>query len=294
MKVHKKKGILLVPPGGARVRTVGIPRKLIVVVIVVVALGFVGYFIPFNSFTIDVVKQNQERNLQDQNGKLVAMIRPLYRLRVTLSSELDRLDRKRLSILEKLGEKEGGRLHLHGKNRAYEASLGDLTTRVKLEEELFRGVAAAVAKHPCLLDSIPLIKPVGDKSVVSARFALELDPFTGTVKHHYGTDFIGVRGSPIVATASGTVARVDDGKTWGKRILVNHGFGYSTVYAHLGTVEVFTGKKVKRGDCIATMGISGVTSGPHLHYEVWRHGTPLDPEQMFFPDIDSVGVVALQ
>ncbi len=290
----RKKGILLVPPGGARVRTLRIPRTLIAVIAAIIAAGFVGYFIPFNGFTLDVVKQNQERNLKDQNGKLAAMIRPLYRLRVTLSSELDRLDRKRVSILEKFGRKEGGRPRVHGKGRAHEASPGDLVAKVKVEEELFRGIVATLARRPGFLDSIPLIKPVGDKSMVSAHFSLEMDPFTGTIKHHFGTDFIGVRGTPVFATASGTVARVEDGKTWGKRIVVSHGSGYSTVYAHLGTVEVFSGKKVKKGDRIATMGLSGVTSGPHLHYEIWRRGVPLDPEEMFFPGPDSTGEVALQ
>lgn len=184
----------MVPPGGARVRTLRIPRTLIAVIAAIIAAGFVGYFIPFNGFTLDVVKQNQERNLKDQNGKLAAMIRPLYRLRVTLSSELDRLDRKRVSILEKFGRKEGGRPRVHGKGRAHEASPGDLVAKVKVEEELFRGIVATLARRPGFLDSIPLIKPVGDKSMVSAHFSLEMDPFTGTIKHHFGTDFIGVRG----------------------------------------------------------------------------------------------------
>jgi murein DD-endopeptidase MepM/ murein hydrolase activator NlpD len=70
---------------------------------------------------------------------------------------------------------------------------------------------------------------------------------------------------------------------WGWRIKLNHKYGFSTVYAHLGTVHVVNGKRVKRGDVIATVGISGLTTGPHLHYEVWQKGKQVNPLDYIFP-----------
>jgi murein DD-endopeptidase MepM/ murein hydrolase activator NlpD len=267
---------------------------LVAAACVVVVAGLAGYFIPFNGFTLDVVKQNQERNLEEQNKKLRDIMRPLYRLRAMLSSELDHLERKRGDVQESFGKKVDGRRQVRTRIGRAEPGPDELVAKVNKADELFRDVLAAVTKRPGCFDSIPLIRPVEGNPSMGARFDVEKDPFTGTMKRHYGTDFIGARGTPVLAAASGTVARVEDERLWGKRIVINHGFGYSTVYAHLGTVDAFTGKKVKKGACIGTMGISGVTSGPHLHYEVWNEGTPVDPEAMFFPGIDSVPAVSLQ
>jgi murein DD-endopeptidase MepM/ murein hydrolase activator NlpD len=294
MKNRKRRAALLVPPDGAKVRTVAVPWKLLIAAFVLVIAGFAGYFIPFNGFTLDVVKQNQERNLEEQNAKLRGIIRPLYRLHVTLSSELDRLDRKRISILDKFGKKYLDRRQAKAKARQAGASPDQLVARINSAEGVFKNISAMIARRPGFFDSIPLIKPVDDKCPVGARFDVETDPFTGVAKRHFGTDFIGTRGAPVVATASGTIVRVEDGRIWGKRVFINHGFGYSTVYAHLGTADAFTGKRVSKGACIGTMGISGVTSGPHLHYEVLYQGAPVDPEALLFPDVDSAGTSSLQ
>ncbi len=294
MKNRRPRGILLVPSGGAKVRTIRISRILVVAASIVIAAGFAGYFIPFNGFTVDVVKQNQEHNLEQQNKKLRDIIRPLYRLRAMLSTELESLERKRMSLQGDFGKKEDHRRRARTRTRQTEPAPDEFVARVNASDELFRGAIATAVRRPGCFDSIPLICPVEGNPVMGARFDVEKDPFTGTMKRHYGDDFIGARGAPVLATASGTVARVEDGKVWGKRIIINHAFGYSTVYAHLGTVDAFTGKKVKKGACIGTMGISGVTSGPHVHYEVWYQGSPVDPETMFFPDIDSIQTVSLQ
>jgi murein DD-endopeptidase MepM/ murein hydrolase activator NlpD len=294
MKNREKKEILLVPPGGSKVRTVKIHRKLIVLCFIVVTAGFAGYFIPFNSFTIDVVKQNQKKNLENQNNKLLSIIRPIRRLLDNLTDEIEGLETRRQAILGKLGIRDDAKAPARLKLKASQANLGDLMVKARRNEDFFKELAAVVSRRPGCFDSVPLIKPVAGTPLISARFEKETDPFTGTMKNHCGTDFIGVPGTPILAAASGTVSKVEDGKIWGKRIFLSHGFGYSTVYAHVGTVEAFTGKKVKKGDRIATMGLSGLTSGPHLHYEIWYQGKPVNPEEMFYPDSDGISPVALR
>jgi murein DD-endopeptidase MepM/ murein hydrolase activator NlpD len=120
---------------------------------------------------------------------------------------------------------------------------------------------------------------------VGMRFGNTKDPFTDFTKMHFGIDFFLSRGAPIIATASGIVAKVEDGKMWGKRIFINHAYGFSTVYAHLGNVQVFAGKKVKKGDQIAIAGLSGLSTGVHVHYEIWHNGKAENPEDYFFPVI---------
>jgi murein DD-endopeptidase MepM/ murein hydrolase activator NlpD len=294
MKNRNKKEILLVPPGGSKVRTVNVPRKLIVFCFIVIAAGFAGYFIPFNNFTIDVVKQNQKKNLENQNKKLLAIIRPTSRLLDNLKDEIRGLETRRRAVSVKLGIRDDAGTPARSRPRTSLAIFGDLIAKVNRNDEFFQELAAIVSRRPGCFDSVPLIRPVAGTPIISARFEKEIDPFTGMVKDHCGTDFVGAPGTPILATASGTVSKVEDSKIWGKRIFLSHGFGYSTVYAHVGTVQAFTGRKVKKGDSIATMGLSGLTSGPHLHYEIWCQGKPVNPEEMFFPDSDGIAPVALR
>jgi murein DD-endopeptidase MepM/ murein hydrolase activator NlpD len=291
MKEKERSEILLVPPGGGKVRTIRLRGGLLLVLFLVIVGGFVGYFIPFNSFTIDVVEQNRQKNLETQNKKLLFAIRPMRKVLDNLSDEVQRLEGKRRNVAGKLGMKDAARLQTRRKSKE---SLGGLLYRVNREEAFFQGFCDIVSKHPACFDSMPLIKPLSGDVVVGARFDQERDPFTQTMKGHYGTDFIAARGTPVLSSASGIVAKVEENRIWGKRVIITHAFGFSSVYAHLGTIEAFGGKKVKKGDCIGTAGISGMTSGPHVHYEVWYRGVPVNPEDLFFPAVDSVMSTALR
>jgi murein DD-endopeptidase MepM/ murein hydrolase activator NlpD len=135
-----------------------------------------------------------------------------------------------------------------------------------------------------LFESLPVNYPVGaSESIISKRFGTGRDPFTGKDKMHYGVDFAAETGTPVRASASGTVTLVEDDPIWGKRIVVTHAQGYRTIYAHLGTVRTVQGRAVKRGDLIGTIGLSGLTTGPHVHFELWYKDRVLNPEEYFFP-----------
>jgi murein DD-endopeptidase MepM/ murein hydrolase activator NlpD len=291
MKGKKRSEIVLVPPGGAKIRTIRLHGGALLVLFLVITGGFVGYFIPFNSFTIDVVEQNRQRNLETQNKKLLSAIRPMRKVLDNLGDEVQKLEGKRRSIAAKLGMKNAGRPQARQKSKD---GLDGLLHRINREDAFFKGFCDIVSKHPACFDSIPLIKPVPGDPGVGARFERERDPFTQTMKGHYGMDFIAARGTPVLSSAYGVVAKVEENRIWGKRVTIAHAFGFSSVYAHLGTVDAFGGKKVKKGDCIGTVGISGMTSGPHVHYEVWYRGEPVDPEDLFFPAVDSVMNTALR
>jgi len=291
MRKKERSEILIVPPGGSRIRTIRLRAGLLLFLLLVIVGGFAGYFIPFNNFTIDVVEQNRQKNLEDQNNKLLSAIRPMRKLLDNLNDEVQKLEGKRKGIVEKLGMKDSPPPRVHAKSKT---TLTDLLYRINREEAFFRSYYTFITNHPACFDSLPLVKPIQDNPVMGARFDKVKDPFTQTMKGHYGVDFIAARGTPVLSSASGTVAKIEESKVWGKRITINHAFGFSTVYAHLGTVDAFTGKKVKKGDCIGTVGISGITSGPHVHFELWYQAQPVNPEDLFFPSVDSVLNTALR
>jgi|WetSurMetagenome_2_1015567.scaffolds.fasta_scaffold08805_5 murein DD-endopeptidase MepM/ murein hydrolase activator NlpD len=287
MKGKKHRAILIFPPGSGKMRTFHVPKSFIIFFSILICLGFAGYFIPFNNFSLDVIEKNQKRNLDDQNIRMMQAIRPMRRFLDNLGDEIEKLERKKQKVARVLGLTEAqGRDVNHLKTaKTSLLSLDDLKTVVSKNYDLFSKVTEANIQNQekAYFDVIPVIMPVFDKPLISNRFGKERDPFTQYSKMHYGIDLIVSRGSPVVATASGVVSKVEDGRVWGRRIFITNSYGFSTVYAHLGTVEVFAGKKVKKGDRIATVGLSGLTTGMHVHYEVWRNGKPENPEEYFFP-----------
>lgn len=112
----------------------------------------------------------------------------------------------------------------------------------------------------------------------SSFYGMRTDPFTGKLEHHKGVDFAGRDGSEIVAVASGVITWADKRFGYGNLIEVNHGNGYVTRYGHCKDLVVSVGDTVKKGQLIAHMGSTGRSTGPHVHFEVWRNGRPVNPE----------------
>ena len=104
-------------------------------------------------------------------------------------------------------------------------------------------------------------------------------------KFHYGIDFTAPKGTEIYVTGDGTVKEVRVSKTYGRMIVVDHGFGVKTLYAHLSKFDVKVGNKVKRGDVIGYVGNTGQSAGDHLHYEVMVNGKKVNPINYFFNDL---------
>jgi murein DD-endopeptidase MepM/ murein hydrolase activator NlpD len=111
-----------------------------------------------------------------------------------------------------------------------------------------------------------------EKAVVTAEFGI---PRGGS--RHEGIDLAAPAGTPVWATADGTVVDTGRGGRFGKTVVIDHGAGYRTRYAHLKKIDTEKGKRVKRGDVIGRVGKSGNASGPHLHYEVLKNGVPVNP-----------------
>lgn len=126
--------------------------------------------------------------------------------------------------------------------------------------------------------AFPNSKPIAGEASISSEFGLRPNPFGQRgYEMHEGVDFAGPLGKPILATAEGVVVRADYNGGYGNHVRIDHGYNYETLYAHMSDLEVEIGDRVKRGDIVGYLGSTGRSSGPHLHYGVYRNGQAVNP-----------------
>jgi len=141
-----------------------------------------------------------------------------------------------------------------------------------------------------LYAAIPAIQPISNKQLmaIASGFGMRTHPIYKVKKMHAGIDFAAAIGTPIYATADGKVTSVDiKFSGYGKLVEIDHGFGYRTRYAHMHDFAVRAGQNVKRGDLIGYVGNTGLSTAPHLHYEVFINGTQVDPVHYFYNDLSA-------
>jgi murein DD-endopeptidase MepM/ murein hydrolase activator NlpD len=147
-----------------------------------------------------------------------------------------------------------------------------------------------------LLSAIPAIQPVKNENLkhMASGFGYRSDPFTKARKMHEGMDFTAKNGTPIYATGDGVVARADNTASgFGNHIVIQHGYGYETLYAHLNKYKARRGQRVKRGDVIGYVGSTGRSEAPHLHYEVHKDNRVVNPINFYYGNISAVEYVAI-
>lgn len=137
------------------------------------------------------------------------------------------------------------------------------------------------------LAHIPAIQPLSSKylKTMASGYGYRSDPVYGTTKFHEGMDFSADIGTPVYATGNGTVKSAGWESGYGNSIIINHGYNYTTRFAHLSKILVKPGQTVKRGDLIGEVGNTGKSTGPHLHYEVLFKGRPQNPVNYYFMDL---------
>jgi murein DD-endopeptidase MepM/ murein hydrolase activator NlpD len=153
--------------------------------------------------------------------------------------------------------------------------LSKLKTAAVNQEELAQRLMEFFQDQKTLLVSTPSIWPV--KGWVTSGFGSRKSPFTGQAVMHEGLDIATKTGTPIMAPADGVVAFSGIKGSFGRVLVIDHGYGYTTFYGHCSALDKKVGDKVKRGDIIAYVGSSGQTTGPHLHYEVRANGVCTNP-----------------
>ncbi|WP_296622837.1 M23 family metallopeptidase [Marivirga sp.] len=139
-----------------------------------------------------------------------------------------------------------------------------------------------------MMASIPAIQPIPNKELkrLASGFGMRMHPILKVVRPHEGCDFSAPRGTPIYSTGDGEVVRVSSTfGGFGKLVVIDHGYGFITKYAHMSSFNVKRGDKVKRGDCIGFVGTTGTSTAPHLHYEIHKDGKPINPVHYFYQDV---------
>jgi murein DD-endopeptidase MepM/ murein hydrolase activator NlpD len=139
--------------------------------------------------------------------------------------------------------------------------------------------------------AIPAIQPISNRKLIAiaSGFGLRIHPIYKVIRMHNGIDFAAPTGTAIFATADGKVISVEEKfDSYGKMIIIDHGFGYTTRYAHLQAFLVKAGQKIKRGEQIGYVGNTGLSTASHLHYEILLNGERIDPVHYFFDDLSPV------
>jgi murein DD-endopeptidase MepM/ murein hydrolase activator NlpD len=161
--------------------------------------------------------------------------------------------------------------------------IDEVKTKFEFEKSNYETISAKLKTNSELFESIPAIIPTkGTYSVQS--YGNRLHPILKVYRKHNGLDILNDIGTPVKSTGKGKVVFLGNKGGYGLAIEIDHGFGYRTIYGHLSKSLVKEGQTVKRGDLIAKSGNSGLSSGPHLHYEVLHNGQNLNPADFFFDE----------
>jgi murein DD-endopeptidase MepM/ murein hydrolase activator NlpD len=166
--------------------------------------------------------------------------------------------------------------------------LNSLSLRMAYQNKSFSDLIDMVNNKTKLLAAIPAIQPINNKQLsrIASGFGYRIDPIYKTRKAHLGLDFASPSGTPIYATADGIIKFAGfSANGYGNHVIINHGFGYETLYGHMVRVSAAQGQQVKRGQVIGYVGSTGKSTGPHLHYEVHKSGVQVDPINFFYNDL---------
>ena len=162
-----------------------------------------------------------------------------------------------------------------------------LGKEIYVQAKSYDDIVAMAKTQEIRMENIPAIQPVMNKDLkrVASGYGMRIDPVYHVRKFHQGMDFTAPTGTDIYATGNAKVAFSGWKQGYGNTVILDHGFGYQTLYAHLYKSLVHVGQRVRRYDVIALVGNTGKSTGPHLHYEVRLHGKPVDPRNYYFYDL---------
>jgi len=164
-----------------------------------------------------------------------------------------------------------------------------LSKMAAVQSKSFDDVKNLALDKEKMLAAIPGIQPVANKNLkrMASGYGRRIHPIYKVRKMHWGMDFSAKTGTPIFATGDGKISndRKIGGSGYGKYIVIDHGYGYQTLYAHMSKVAVRKGQSVKRGDVIGYVGNTGRSAGPHLHYEVVKDGKKVNPINFYYSDL---------
>ncbi|MFM1792478.1 MAG: hypothetical protein RLZZ252_832 [Bacteroidota bacterium] len=239
---------------------------------------------------------------QQNTGAVLRELRNSQRQIQALEERLLNLEDKDVSIYRGIFNVEPPKpIDLRGKDYSELAKLpyGSLVVRIQQkldslnalsdkQEKSYQKLEKLAQNRIKAIDAIPAIMPIANKDLKrwASGYGYRLDPFYHTPSFHPGMDFTAEVGTEVYATAAGTV-QVTKSEAWsyGNHVIIDHGYGYTTLYGHLSRFAVRPGQKVNRGQLVGYVGNTGRSTGPHLHYEVRKYKNPLNPAFFYRNDL---------
>ncbi len=165
-----------------------------------------------------------------------------------------------------------------------------VTKQAFIQSKSYAELADKAKEKEKMLSSIPAIMPVANKDLkrTASGWGYRIHPVYKIKRFHEGMDFTAPIGTNVYTTGDGVVSKVETRSSgYGKYVVIDHGFGYETLYAHMSSFSVEVGDKVKRGNVIGAVGNTGTSTGAHLHYEVHRNGIKVNPQHYYFKDLNA-------
>jgi len=249
------------------------------------------------------------RSLHKENERLLTQYELMYKDLTTIEKVLDEIEQRDNNLYRVIFESDPipstirkagfGGVNRYSKLESFDNSelviktaekIDVLSKQAYIQAKSYDEVMKMAMNKEELVASMPAIMPISNKSLKSTAsgWGYRIHPIYKIKQFHYGMDFTANIGTNVYATGDGVVKDVQSiGGGYGKWILIEHGFGYQTLYGHLNGFNVKIGDKVKRGSVIGFVGNSGTSTGPHVHYEVHRNGEPVNPQYYYFKDLNA-------
>jgi len=287
--MQKKFYAFLIFPGAhGRLHKIQLPFYIIHMVLALSAVGIMTVAALANSYARMLLKVSNYNNVRSEREALKTQYRTLESTVTSTNAKLDSLQSLAAEVALTYGFGDERRPHFPAAvlalatqtnatvDSSFRASLYafNLIRRASLDPdsgELGRGMFS----NPLITPSVPSIWPV--RGQITAGFGQRVDPFSGEGAIHAGVDISVPFGTRVEAAADGIVLEAGPESGYGNEILIDHGYGFTTKYGHLSKIFVVVGQVLKRGQVIGAVGMTGKTTGPHLHYEVHVKDTPVNP-----------------
>ncbi len=306
---NKTYTVLIVPEKSAQVRRLIVPRTTLVKagLIGLTVVATCGFMLVHYLYMADQASEN--RSLKDENVLLKSQVRRVQQEIARIDGELQRIqqfaekvktitqlnDPERNLAMGPLSEDSGATpavLYAPGERTDFDTELVDSKLALRLIDTKLDAIESEALSqtsnlrdlreyfndNQALLASTPSIRPTKSQ-LLTSTFGLRTDPYTNHRVMHKGLDFAADHGADVIAPADGMVVFSSTRGGYGKTVVLDHGYGVQTHYAHLSATRVEVGQRVKRGQVIAAVGNTGRSTGTHLHYEVRFNGIPQNPEK---------------
>ncbi len=261
-------------------------------------------FIAYNTFD-----SPKEKILKRENKSLVLQYELLDKKLNLLYSSLENLEEKDDNIYRTIFEAEpiskeernagfgGVNRYKHLENfteaalvKKVSQKIDILTKKLYVQSKSFEEIFDLAKQKEKMLSCIPAIQPISNKELkhMASGYGHRIHPIYKTKKMHWGMDFSSPTGSEVYATGNGKIEKIErSSRGYGNHVIINHGFGYKTLYAHLSAINVREGQKIQRGEAIGKVGNTGTSTAPHLHYEVIKGGEKINPINFYFNDLSA-------